>query len=225
MGEILPEWSVAMLEYKKIYSKKYPDIALKVIPGHFVTPNSHINYYVDMTTMKTRESEAKAVAYAISQNYVNTTIVDTIICMDGTEVIGAYLAEELSRAGIMSMNRHKTVYVVTPEYDQAGQLIFRDNMLMMVMEKHVLLLLASMTTGKTVSRAIEGIKYYGGHVSGVSAIFSSGTTIAGCQINALFDTSDIPDYISYNQDNCKMCAAGKKITAICNGFGYSEVKH
>ena len=164
-----------MLEYTKIYSKKYPDIALKVIPGHFVTPNSHINYYMDMTTMKTRQSEARAVAMAMSQSYMATTVIDTIICMDGTEVIGAYLADELSKAGILSMNRHKTIYVVTPEYDQSGQLIFRDNMLMMVNEKHVLLLLASMTTGTTVTRAIEGIKYYGGHVRGVSTIFSSGT--------------------------------------------------
>ena len=85
-----------MLEYTKIYSKKYPDIALKVIPGHFVTPNSHINYYMDMTTMKTRQSEARAVAMAMSQSYMATTVIDTIICMDGTEVIGAYLADELS---------------------------------------------------------------------------------------------------------------------------------
>ncbi len=123
------------------------------------------------------------------------------------------------------MNRHKTIYVATPEYDQAGQLIFRDNMLMMVNEKHVLLLLASMTTGKTVSRAIEGIKYYGGHVSGVSTIFSAGTSVAGYEINALFTKADIPDYISYSHDNCKMCQDGTRITAICNGFGYSEVRH
>lgn len=214
-----------MLEYTKIYSKKYPDIALKVIPGHFVTPNSHINYYMDMTTMKTRQSEARAVAMAMSQSYMATTVIDTIICMDGTEVIGAYLADELSKAGILSMNRHKTIYVVTPEYDQSGQLIFRDNMLMMVNEKHVLLLLASMTTGTTVTRAIEGIKYYGGHVSGVSTIFSAGTSVAGYEINTLFNKSDIPDYVSYSHDNCKMCQDGTRITAICNGFGYSEVRH
>ena len=45
-----------MLEYTKIYSKKYPDIALKVIPGHFVTPNSHINYYMDMDEYKEQEN-------------------------------------------------------------------------------------------------------------------------------------------------------------------------
>jgi len=214
-----------MLQYTKVYSKKHPDIALKIIPGHFVTPNSHINYYVDMTTMKTRQAEAKAVAGAMSKAYIATTIVDTIVCMDGTEVIGAYLADELSKAGILSMNQHKTIYVVTPEYDQLGQIIFRDNMTMMVENKHVLLLLASMTTGKTVNRAIEGINYYGGNITGVSAIFSAGTSVAGHTINSLFDKSDIPDYISYNPESCKMCQEGHKITAICNGFGYSEVKH
>ncbi|WP_026504105.1 orotate phosphoribosyltransferase [Butyrivibrio sp. NC3005] len=212
-----------MLNYTKIISKTHPDITLKVIKGHFVTPNSHINYYIDMTTMKTRQSEARAVAHALAHDYVATTIVDTIICMDGTEVIGAYLADELTKAGVMSMNQHKTIYVVTPEYDQLGQMIFRDNMKMMLDKKNVLLLLASMTTGKTVSRAIDGIKYYGGFISGVSAIFSAGNKVAGYDIHSLYSKADIPDYASYSHDNCKLCQEGAKVDAICNGFGYSEI--
>lgn len=168
-----------MKDYNKIFSKKYPDVTLKVISGHFVTPNSHINYYIDMTTMKTRQSEAKEVAKALGHEYAATTIVDTIVCMDGTEVIGAYLADELTGAGIVSMNSHKTIYVVTPEYDKSGQMIFRDNMQMMIKDKHVLLLLASTTTGKTISRAIEGLKYFGANISGVSAIFSAAASVDG----------------------------------------------
>ena len=45
---------------EKIRSKDHPDVALKVIPGHFVTPNSHVNYFLDMTTLKCRLSEASA---------------------------------------------------------------------------------------------------------------------------------------------------------------------
>lgn len=100
---------------------------LKVIPGHFVTPNSHINNYIDLTTMKTRQSEAVEVAKAISETYASSTIVDTIVCMDGMEVIGAFLADRLTRAGIMSMNQHKTIYIVRPEFDVTGQMIFREN--------------------------------------------------------------------------------------------------
>ncbi|MCH4191750.1 MAG: orotate phosphoribosyltransferase [Butyrivibrio sp.] len=214
-----------MQDYTKIPSKQYPDVTLKVIPGHFVTPNSHINYYIDMTTMKTRQNEASAVARALSTEYVASTIVDTIVCMDGTEVIGAFLAEELTKAGFVSMNQHKTIYVVTPEYDHAGQMIVRDNMMMMIQNKHVLLLLASTTTGKTLGRAIEGIKYYGGLISGVSAIFSTASNVAGCPIHYLFSKADLPDYKAYSADSCQMCAAGVPVDAICNGFGYSEVRH
>ena len=214
-----------MQDYTKIPSKQYPDVTLKVIPGHFVTPNSHINYYIDMTTMKTRQNEASAVAKALSTEYVASTIVDTIVCMDGTEVIGAFLAEELTKAGFVSMNQHKTIYVMTPEYDHAGQMIVRDNMMMMIQNKHVLLLLASTTTGKTLSRAIEGIKYYGGLISGVSAIFSTANNVAGCPIHYLFSKADLPDYQAYSADNCPMCDAGTPVDAICNGFGYSEVRH
>ena len=116
---------VHMQSYTKMRSRKFPDVIMKVIPGHFVTPNSHINYYIDMTTMKTRQSEAKAAARAMASTYAATTIVDTIVCMDGMEVIGAYLADELTQAGVMSMNAHKTIYVYSPEFDNRGQMIFR----------------------------------------------------------------------------------------------------
>ena len=45
-----------MQEVIKIYSKAHPNIQLKAIPGHFVTPNSHVNYFLDMTTLKSRLS-------------------------------------------------------------------------------------------------------------------------------------------------------------------------
>lgn len=51
-----------MKELIKIHSKSHPNIELKAIHGHFVTPSSHINYFLDMTTMKTRLSEASTAA-------------------------------------------------------------------------------------------------------------------------------------------------------------------
>ena len=81
----------------KFYSKAGSNIVLRAIPGHFATSHSHINYYADMTYLKTRRSEASAVAKAFVQRFPVETVVDTIVCMDGTEVIGAYMAEELER--------------------------------------------------------------------------------------------------------------------------------
>jgi orotate phosphoribosyltransferase len=196
---------------------------MKVIPGHFVTPNSHINYYIDMTTMKTRQNEAMAAARAMSENYVVSTVVDTIVCMDGMEVIGAYMAEELTRAGIMSMNAHKTIYIMSPEYDLSGQMIVRENNQMMVRGKHVLLLLASATTGQTIARAQESINYYGGTIVGISAIYSAVSKVMDYSIHALYTAADLPDYRSYSPANCKMCQNNEPIDAICNGFGYSRL--
>ena len=196
-----------MQSYTKMRSRKFPDVIMKVIPGHFVTPNTHINYYIDMTTMKTRQSEAKAAARAMASTYAATTIVDTIVCMDGMEVIGAYLADELTQAGIMSMNAHKTIYVYSPEFDN----------------RHVLLLLASATTGQTILRAGESIDYYGGTVVGITAIFSVPTKIFGQQVHSLYKIQDLPDYRSYTASDCKMCKDHIPIDAICNSFGYSKL--
>lgn len=84
-----------MKELIKIHSKSHPNIELKAIHGHFVTPNSHINHFLDMTTMKTRLSEASTAAKELSRQIMLSTVVDTIVCIDGCEIIGAFLAEEL----------------------------------------------------------------------------------------------------------------------------------
>lgn len=38
---------------------------LKITPGHFATNHAHINYYLDMTTLKTRLSEAREIAKSL----------------------------------------------------------------------------------------------------------------------------------------------------------------
>ncbi len=212
-----------MQEVIKIYSKAHPNIQLKAIPGHFVTPNSHVNYFLDMTTLKARLSEASMVARELGRQVMISTVVDTIVCIDGCEIIGAFLAEELTRAGIYSRNAHKTIYIITPEYTTSGQMMFRDNYLPMVKEKNVLLLLASATTGKTVTKAIHTLTYYGASISGISAVFSAANSIAGMPVNSLFTTADIPDYMTYSSEKCTMCKEKKPIDAFANAFGYSKI--
>ena len=123
-----------------------------VVPGHFATNHSHINYYIDVTLTKFRLSEARAAAAELVREYKSTTIVDTILCLDGTEVIGACMASELTKAGYTNMNAHQTIYVVTPEHTTGSQLLFRENTAPMIAGKHVLVLAASVTTGFTVQR-------------------------------------------------------------------------
>lgn len=206
----------------KYYSKKDNRIAIKVIEGHFATPHSHVNHYLDMTTMKTRQNEAERIAVAMKEYYnAMGKPIDTIVCMDGTEVIGAFLASELSKAGVLSMNAHKTIYVVSPEFDSNGLMIFRDNLKPEIENRNVLLLLASASTGKTIRSSLECIRYYGGTVQGISSIFSAVDEVDGYHVDSLFHAGDIPSYDTFSSGNCPMCKIGRKIEAIVNGHGYS----
>ena len=182
-----------MQEPKRIPCKSHPDVVLEAIPGHFVTPHSHVNYFIDMANLKHRQNEASATAKALGEQISVSTVVDTIVCMDGCEVIGAYLAEELTKAGIFSMNSHKTIYIVTPEFVN-NQLVFRENYLHMIKGKNVLLLLDSATTGRTIIKAVQTLGYYGATISGVSAVFSAANSVMGIPIKSLFNLSDISDY-------------------------------
>ena len=197
-------------------------VVLKVVPGHFATNHSHTNYYVDMTTLKTRQSEAGAVAYELAASCVNSCVVDTVLCLDGTEVVGAYLAEELCRNGVQSMNQHATIYVISPEYS-AGQMIVRDNILPMIRDKNVLLLSATVSSGISCRKSIESVIYYGGRVSALVSIFSTLSEYQGLPIHSIFTPGDLPDYRSYLPHQCPYCQAHQKLDALVNAYGYSKL--
>lgn len=207
----------------KVVSRESSKLQLTVIPGHFATNHSHISHYIDMTTLKCRQSSAMEAAKAIVKEYRNSTLIDTIVCMDGCENIGAYLAQELTQAGFMSLNQHKSIYIVTPEFNSVGQMIFRDNLQPMVRNKHLLLLLASATTGRTIERSLECIAYYGGIVEGISALFSAVDKVGDTEIHSVFHVDDLSAYKTYPHNACPYCQNGQPIEAIVNSYGYSKL--
>ena len=207
----------------KINAKGNPNVVLRVIPGHFATPQSHITHYLDMTTMRSRVSEAQAVAKELAKKYQVSTPVDTIVCMDRLEVVGGFLAEELTNAGVHSMNAHQTMYVTSPEYSSQGQILFRDNLQPMIKGKNCIILMGSITTGKTLQSGIESILYYGGVIRGVSAIFSAVSKVAGVEVNSIFQQKDIPNYCTYKSTECKLCKSLVKIDALVNSFGHTKL--
>ena len=204
-------------------STKNKNLRLRVLKGHFATSHSHINYYIDVTMQKSRLSEAQAVAHELVGFYETSTVVDTILCLDGMQVVGACLAAELTKSGFVSMNAHQTIYVVTPEHTSGSQLIFRDNIAPMINGKNVLILAGSVTTGYTANAAVEAIKYYGGHVAGISAIFATVNECSGYTVHSVFDPNDLQDYASHPAYQCPLCAKGEKLDALVNSFGYSKL--
>jgi len=202
---------------------RYGKVPLRVARGHFATNHSHINYYIDITYQKTRLSEAKDTAYQLVSHFINDTPVDTILCLDGTAVLGTCVAEELTKSGFRTINQHQTIYVVEPEYNANSQIIFRDNIKPMIQNKTVLVLMASVTTGFTAKRSMEAIHYYGGHVAGVAAVYRAVDEIGGYPVRSVYSIDDIPDYESYDYHDCPYCKQGKKIDALVNSFGYSAL--
>ena len=211
-----------MVELKHL-ERRRGNVPLRVARGHFATHHSHINYYIDITYHKTRLSEAKATAYELVSRFVNNTPVDTIVCLDGTAVLGAFVADELTKTGFRTINLHQTIYVLEPEHSPGGQMIFRDNIQPMIQNKHVLVLMASVTTGNTARHAINTIRYYGGEVAGVAAIYRAVDEIEGLPVRSIYSVSDLPDYESYDYRDCPYCKQGKKLDALVNSFGYSAL--
>lgn len=207
------------------YGTKRNNLFLRVAKGHFATNDRHSNYYIDVVAQKSRLSEAQAVAEELRSYFYHSTVVDTILCLDGTEVIGACLADQLTKADFISMNAHKTIYVATPETTNSSQFLFRDNIVPMIKGKHVMILAVSYSSGKTVEAAIDAVRYYGGTVSGISAIFSTvEKSKDNLPVYSCFDPQFLGDYNNYPAHDCPLCKAGNKIDALINCYGYSVLR-
>lgn len=204
------------------FHSDYSRIPLRIAKGHFATNHSHINYYIDMTYTKHRLAEARQAAEELVIQMDRNTIIDTVLCLDGTEVLGACLADAMTAAGIRTTNEHNTMYIVTPEYTSAGQMIFRENTAHLIRNRRVLVLAASVTTGGTVQSAIQTIHYYGGACLGACSIFSCLDECEGFPIKAIFRSSQLDNYQCLPAGQCPLCKAGVKLDALVNSYGISS---
>ena len=200
------------------------NLVLRASMGHFVSSHSHSNYYIDVAAQKSRLSEAKAVAKELCRSYnYSTKIVDTVLCLDGTEVIGTCLADELTKNSFMNINAHQTIYVVTPEMTGNSQFLLRDNIIPMVKGKHVLVLAVSVATGNTVNAAVDAVRYYGGKVVGIASIFATKKECAGFPVESVFNPNDLEGYFTVPAHECPLCKEKVKIDALINSFGFSKL--
>ena len=211
------------LENAQTIATKKKNLLLRVQEGHFATSHSHINYFIDVTMQKSRLSEAKAVAQELVSYYQTTTIIDTILCLDGMQVVGTCLANALTENNFMNLNAHQTIYVVTPEYTAGSQMIFRDSLVPAIAGKNVLILAASVVTGFTAKSAIEAISYYGGNVVGISGIFTTVDKYMGYDVISAFNPQNLPGYASYPSHDCPLCKRGIRVQGLVNSFGFSKL--
>ncbi|GHU81302.1 hypothetical protein FACS1894191_8070 [Clostridia bacterium] len=210
------------MNFREVKAIGDKNVKISVAAGHFATNHSHINYYIDLTDVKSLHKMAKRAAVILADKYRMTNI-DTVICLEGTEVIGAFLAEELAKTSLIDMNSGVDISIIAPEMNSNNQMIFRDNSVKMIHGKDILLLIASLSTGKTVSRALDCISYYEGRLAGISAVFSAIGEVDKVPVNSVFTTRELSDYQTFVPKECEMCADRLRLDAIVNSYGFSKL--
>ena len=212
-----------MEKFFTVRSEKNQKISVEVAAGHFATSSAHRSHYIEIAELKSSASIARSAARELASPYLAHTLVDVIVYMDGTEILAAYLADELLQEGVGVMNAGNEIHVVTPMIRADGRFIFHQSVHEKIKGKNVVLLVASMSTGATVSAVLECLNYYNCKLVGISAIFSAVPEAEGKEINYLFTTEDIPDYHFYNPSDCPMCKQGIKLDAVFNSEGYTNL--
>lgn len=205
-----------------ITSHRSEKVFIHAMDGHFISASNHLNYYIGTSDIKHNHDVSVDAAMLMAQYYNERNItVDTVLCLYETQALGAYLAHELARPNMLNPNPYNTVYVLGPEYDASGNIIFRDNLKKLINGRNVVVLISCITSGKTVARAMESVKYYGGNIVGVTSIFSAVDKVEDMEVNTIFTRDDIPGYEAYSHHDCPLCKAGARVDAIANGYGYS----
>ncbi len=201
---------------------KGKNLFLRVVKGHFMKSNGHMNYYIDVTKQKSKLSEALAVAEELVTHYSSTMVIDTILCLDEMQVIATCMAQKLTSAGFMNVNSNQAIYILTPEKISDGRFIFREETIPMISGKNVLILTSSVATGRTTSVAMEAIKYYGGNVVGLASIYSAVSECCGVPVHSAFDANDLDGYYCVPPHECPLCKEGRNVDGVVNSYGFSR---
>ncbi len=204
----------------ELFARRNNKVRVRVMPGHFVTQHSHVNYCVDMTRVKSEAGIARACSKLFAESFSGVAV-DTIITLERMKMVGAFLAEEFAHSSGINMNQD--IAVISPEFTADDKLILRDNLVPYVKHRRVLILGATATTGLTAMNAIRGIRYYDGDPVGVATVFGGDFEIPGVTVMHLIGAEDLPDYNSYRPGECPLCRDGVKIDALINSYGYSKI--
>ncbi len=208
----------------ELISARSRKVAIQIVHGHFATQHSHVSHFIDVTRVKSETVSARAAARLFAARFANEPV-DTVITLERTKMIGAFLAEELAKTGL---NVDRNIAVITPEITKE-KMFLRDNLVPYVKNKRVLLLTATATTGMTLKSALEGIVYYGGVPAGAATVFGDefGDSISAggiaVPVERLFFAKDIGKYDSYSSTDCPLCKKGVKVDAVVNSYGYSKL--
>jgi len=205
----------------KLTLEKNPLITLDVLPGHFTTSNTHVSHYLDLGGLKSNALLARNVARELAIPYLSNIMVDTIVCTERTEVIGAYLAEELFEGGISVINSWEEIHIVTPRINNTGHLSFPGSMIQWVSNRNIILLATSISSGRTLDSALDCLSYYQGIVVGISTLFMVKNAMPDQEVNTLFTSDDIPEYKMYSSRDCEMCRQGLPLDALVCSEGYT----
>ncbi len=203
--------------------EKNPVINLNMNLGHFTTSHYHTSHYLDLNHLKTNASLAKDVAIELALPYMANIPVDTIVCMEGTEVIGAYMAQELMQEGTSVINSGRDINIITPITNTNRNLMFQSNKQDLVYHRDIIVLVSSVSSGTTLSSALDCLAYYGGNVVGISALFNAYPEKQEQDIHSLFTAEDIPGYQLFKPGECPLCKAGQKLDAIIVHDGYIRI--
>ena len=196
-------------------------IRLNIYPGHYATSHAHVDNYFSMTEVRTDCGMAAEAADMLASHF-RYTPVDTVISLEYTQIIGAFVAKNLSSPG-RDINSGADIHVVTPQVNSNNQLTFSSDMQPYVTGKNVLLLLSTVSTGRSLARAVECIRYYGGNLAGIGSIFSAIGESGGFPVRSIFTSADLSAYNSYRSDECPFCRSGRKLDGFITTAGYTEI--
>ena len=210
-----------LTNYITVPAKGNRRIKLNIYPGHYATSHAHVDTYFSMTEVRTNCNMAAEAATELAKHF-KYTHVDSVICLEYTQIIGAFVARSLSEPG-RDINSGAEIHAITPIINSNNQLTFTTDMQPYVTNRNVVLILSTVSTGRSLARAADCVRYYGGNLVGIGSIFSAIDEIHGLPVYSIFHRGDLSSYNSYRSDECPMCKSGRKLDGLVTTGGCTEL--
>lgn len=157
-----------------------------------------MNFCISTRELRLSAKLAKEAARALAQPYHTGALVDLILCEEGCEAVGAFLAAELGGGSVLSLNRGSDIHIGTLRLSEQETCTREE---LPLRGKSILLLTDLLMSPKRARRAADYILGSGAALSGVCALFGVPGEVEKRKIQCLFEASDLPGFYTWREEN------------------------
>ncbi|MDD2955337.1 MAG: hypothetical protein PHD67_03355 [Oscillospiraceae bacterium] len=186
--------------------KHQSGLYLTVTREHAAEPGCHMNRRVGTAGLRHSGKLAREAARLLAAPYQAGALVELILCEQGCEVVGSFLACELSGGNALSLNRGCDIRVAAFRWEEERPVLLEPEPLS---GQSVLLLADRLFPPDKALCCAQWAAAQEAALSGVCALFGTPGKVGWRRVHCLFSAVEVPGFHFWPEEECPLCRAEK----------------